>query len=79
MSENCDSCSLNMKVLAAPRDSVWPYEVPITTVDETERTVTSHAKRWIGVQRCLCNIDLYDKGVSELPLTLTLSILINNG
>lgn len=24
----------------ASRDSVWPYEVPITTVDETERTVT---------------------------------------
>lgn len=39
MSENCDSCSLNMKALAPP-GTMWPYEVPITTVDETERTVT---------------------------------------
>lgn len=39
MSENCDSCSLNMKALAPP-GTMWPYEFPITTVDETERTVT---------------------------------------
>lgn len=79
MSENCDSCSLNMKALAPP-GTMWPYEVPITTVDETERTVTSYAKRWIGFTRCLRDIDFYDKGVLELPLTsLTLSILINNG
>lgn len=34
-----------------------------------ERTITSYAKKWLGVPRCLTNIGLYGKGVLELPLT----------
>ncbi|KAJ8414647.1 hypothetical protein AAFF_G00038490 [Aldrovandia affinis] len=51
---------------------MWPltiYEVPITTVEKMERTVTSYVKKWLGVPRCLTNISLYSKGVLELPLT----------
>ncbi|KAJ8393735.1 hypothetical protein AAFF_G00057880 [Aldrovandia affinis] len=51
---------------------MWPltiYEVPITTVEKMERTVTSYVKKWLGVPRCLTNISLYGKGVLELPLT----------
>ncbi|KAJ8412700.1 hypothetical protein AAFF_G00116510 [Aldrovandia affinis] len=51
---------------------MWPltiYEVPITTVEKMERTVTSYVKKWLSVPRCLSNISLYGKGVLELPLT----------
>ena len=51
---------------------MWPltiYEVPITTVEKMERTITSYVKKWLGVPRCLSNIALYGKGVLELPLT----------
>ena len=51
---------------------MWPltvYEVPITTVEKMERTITSYVKKWLGVPRCLSNIGLYGKGVLELPLT----------
>ncbi len=51
---------------------IWPltiYEVPITTVEKMERTITSYVKRWLGVPRCLTNISLYGKGVLELPIT----------
>lgn len=52
--------------------TMWPltvYEAPITTVEKMERTITSYAKKWLGVPRCLTNIGLYGKGVLELPLT----------
>ena len=51
---------------------MWPltvYEVPITTVEKMERTITSYVKKLLGVPRCLSNICLYGKGVLELPLT----------
>lgn len=51
---------------------IWPltmYEVPMTTVEKMERTVTSYVKKWLGVPRCLTNISLYGKGVLELPIT----------
>ena len=51
---------------------MWPltvYEVPLTTVEKMERTITSYVKKWLGVPRCLSNIGLYGKGVLELPLT----------
>ncbi|KAJ8016034.1 hypothetical protein DPEC_G00002940 [Dallia pectoralis] len=44
-------------------------ELPITTVQKMERTMTSFVKKWLGVPRCLTNISLYGKGVLELPLT----------
>ncbi|KAK0131294.1 hypothetical protein N1851_034010 [Merluccius polli] len=49
---------------------MWPltiYEVPITTVEKMERTMTSYMKKWLGVPRCLTNISLYGKGILELP------------
>ena len=52
--------------------TMWPltvYEVPVTTVEKMERTITSYAKKWLGVPRCLSNIGLYGKGILELPLT----------
>lgn len=52
--------------------TMWPltvYEVPITTVEKMERTITSYVKKWLGVPRCLTNISLYGNGVLELPLT----------
>lgn len=51
---------------------MWPltvYELPITTVEKMERTMTSYIKKWLGVPRCLTNISLYGKGVLELPIT----------
>ncbi len=52
--------------------TMWPltvYEVPLTTVEKMEWTITSYAKWWLGVPRCLTNISLYGKGVLELPFT----------
>ncbi len=40
---------------------MWPltiYELPITTVEKMERTMTSYVKKWLGVPRCLTNISL---------------------
>lgn len=34
-----------------------------------ERTMTSYVKKWLGVPRCLTNINIYGKGVLELPIT----------
>ena len=51
---------------------MWPltvYEVPLTTVEKMERTITVYVKQWLGVPRCLTNISLYGKGVLELPIT----------
>ncbi len=51
---------------------MWPltiYELPITTVEKMEQTMTSYVKKWLGVPRCLTNISLYGKGVLELPIT----------
>ncbi len=51
---------------------MWPltfYELPLTTVEKMERTMTSYVKKWLGVPRCLTNISLYGKGVLELPIT----------
>ncbi len=51
---------------------MWPltiYELPITTVEKIERTMTSYVKKWLGVPRCLTNISLHGKGVLELPIT----------
>ncbi len=51
---------------------MWPltiYELPITTVEKIERTMTSYVKKWLDVPRCLTNISLYGKGVLELPIT----------
>lgn len=53
---------------------IWPlsiYEVPITTVEKMERTMTSYMKKWLGVvPQCLTNINgiIYGKGVLELPI-----------
>ncbi len=41
---------------------MWPltiYELPITTVEKIERTMTSYVNKWLGVPRCLTNISLY--------------------
>ena len=51
---------------------MWPltiYELPITTVEKMERTMTSYVKKWLGAPCCLTNISLYGKGVLELPIT----------
>ena len=51
---------------------MWPltiYEVPISKVDKLERLVSSFARKWLGVPRCLSNIALYGKGILELPLS----------
>ena len=40
---------------------MWPltiYEVPITTVEKMEQTITLYLKKWLGVPRCLTNISL---------------------
>lgn len=44
-------------------------KVPITAVEKMGRTITSYAKKWLGVPQCLNNIVLYGKGVLELPQT----------
>lgn len=52
--------------------TMWPltvYAAPITTVEKMELTITSYAKKLLGVPRCLTNIGLYGKGVLEIPLT----------
>lgn len=51
---------------------MWPltiYDIPITTVEKMEQTVTAYVKKWLGVPRCLTNIGLYGKGVLQLPIT----------
>ncbi len=45
------------------------YEVPITSVEKMEQTVTSYVKKWLGVPQFQGNICLYGKGILELPLT----------
>ncbi|XP_049901864.1 uncharacterized protein LOC126391274 [Epinephelus moara] len=45
------------------------YEAPISKVDKLERLVSSFARKWLGLPRCLSNIGLYGKGILELPLS----------
>ena len=51
---------------------LWPltmYEVPISKVEKLERLVSSYARKWLGLPRCLSSIGLYGKGVLELPIS----------
>lgn len=51
---------------------LWPlavYEVPISTVEKLERTVTGYIKKWLGVPRCLTTIGLYGDSILKLPLS----------
>ncbi|XP_060929417.1 uncharacterized protein LOC133003646 [Limanda limanda] len=38
-------------------------------VEKLERLVSSYARKWLGLPRCLSSIGLYGKGVVELPIS----------
>src|SRR4029434_9154492 len=42
---------------------------PISKVEKLERLVSSYARKWLGLPRCLSRIWLYGKGVLELPIS----------
>ncbi|KAK0156143.1 hypothetical protein N1851_000566 [Merluccius polli] len=51
---------------------MWPltlYEVPLSKVEKLERLVSSHARKWLGLPRCLSSIGLYGKGMLDLPIS----------
>ena len=51
---------------------MWPltiYEAPASKVDKLERMISSFARKWLGLPRCLSNIGLYGKGILELPVS----------
>lgn len=51
---------------------IWPltiYNIPLSKVDKLERLVSSFAKKWLGLPRCITNTALYGKGVLELPVS----------
>uniref|UniRef100_A0A3B1JD36 Reverse transcriptase domain-containing protein n=1 Tax=Astyanax mexicanus TaxID=7994 RepID=A0A3B1JD36_ASTMX len=51
---------------------MWPltvYEVPMTKVEKLERTVSSYIKKWLGLPRCLSNINLFGHGALDLPIS----------
>ena len=51
----------------------WPltlYEIPTTAVEELERTVSKHLRRWLGVPPSFTSIGLYGKSTKlQLPLS----------
>ena len=51
---------------------IWPltlYEVPLSKVEKLERLVSSYARKWLGLPRCLSSIGLYGKGMLDLPIS----------
>jgi len=51
---------------------LWPltmYEVPISKVEKLERLVSSYARKWLGLPKCLSSIELYGNGVLEMPIS----------
>lgn len=51
---------------------MWPLtlqEVPLSKVEKLERLVNSYARKWLGLPRCLSSIELYGKGILELPIS----------
>ena len=51
----------------------WPlfiYEVPLSTVEALERTISRFLRRWLNVPRSLSSVGLYSTG-SKLQLPLT--------
>ncbi|KAI8506911.1 hypothetical protein Bbelb_153500 [Branchiostoma belcheri] len=52
---------------------LWPllvYEVPMTAVEQLERTISKSLRRWLGVPRSLSNIALYGRSTKlRLPLS----------
>ncbi|KAI8488087.1 hypothetical protein Bbelb_342050 [Branchiostoma belcheri] len=53
--------------------TVWPmtmYDIPLTVVEEVERRVSRHLRKWLGVPPGLTSIGLYSKTAKlQLPLT----------
>ncbi|XP_060066953.1 uncharacterized protein LOC132547205 [Ylistrum balloti] len=53
---------------------MWPlmlYEVPLTTVEGLERSISSYLRRWFGVPPSFSNIGLYSRtSALQLPLSL---------
>lgn len=47
--------------------SLAVYEMPISTTEKLERTVTGYINKWLRVARCL-TIGLYGDSVLRLPL-----------
>ncbi len=51
---------------------MWPlilYEVPISKVEKLERLVSTYARKWPGLPKCLSSTGLYGKGILELPIS----------
>ncbi|KAK7886737.1 hypothetical protein WMY93_026358 [Mugilogobius chulae] len=51
---------------------MWPltiYDIPLYKVEKLERMISSYAKKWLGLPRCITNSALYGRGILELPLT----------
>lgn len=51
---------------------MWPltvYDIPLSKVEKLERLISSYAKKWLGLPRCITNTALYGKGVLELPVS----------
>lgn len=51
---------------------MWPltiYNIPLSKVDKLEGLVSSFAKKWLSLPRCITNTALYGKGVLELPVS----------
>lgn len=52
---------------------LWPllvYEVPMTTVEALERTISQFLRRWLGLPRSLCSIALYGHSTKlQLPIS----------
>ena len=38
-------------------------------MEKLERLISSYARKWLGLSRCLSSIRLYGKGVLELPIS----------
>ncbi|XP_051239275.1 uncharacterized protein LOC127353767 [Dicentrarchus labrax] len=45
------------------------YEVPISKVEKLERLVSSYARKWLDLPKCLSTNGLYSKGVLDLPIS----------
>ena len=55
-----------------PPRLTWPlfiYDVPLSTVEELERTVSRYLMRWLNVPRSLSSIGLYTGSKLQLPLS----------
>ncbi|XP_035683116.1 uncharacterized protein LOC118420431 [Branchiostoma floridae] len=53
--------------------TVWPmsmYNIPLTVVEEVERAVSRHLRKWLGVPPGLTSVGLYSKSAKlQLPLS----------